>query len=95
MTDLVQIRYLESSCKYLEPFFFFFFSFPPNSKIKGSSHEKKIKNFDFLKNGSNDLIKFCGFTVHLEPNNMTPLAFPRKIHEARKIIFNFLSGIFR
>ena len=31
-----------------------FFSFPPTPKIKGSSHEKKIKKFDFLKNGSND-----------------------------------------
>ena len=31
-----------------------FFSFHTNPKIKGSSHKKKIKNFDFLKNGSND-----------------------------------------
>ena len=31
-----------------------FFSFHPNPKIKGSSHKKKIKNFYFLKNGSND-----------------------------------------
>ena len=31
-----------------------FFNFSPTPKIKGSSHEKKIKNFDFLKNGSND-----------------------------------------
>ena len=30
------------------------FSFRPNPKIKGSSHKKKIKKFDFLKNGSND-----------------------------------------
>ena len=49
-TDLVQVRYLGSSCKYLEPFF----SFPPIPNIKGSSYEKKIKNFDFLKNGSYD-----------------------------------------
>ena len=49
-TDLVLIRYLGSSCKYLERFFF---SFSPTPKIKGSSHEKKIKNNDFLKNGSN------------------------------------------
>ena len=32
----------------------FVYSFPPNPKIKGSSHEKKIENFDFLKNDFND-----------------------------------------
>ena len=32
--------------KYLEPFLIF----PPTPKIKGSSHEKKTKNLDFLKN---------------------------------------------
>ena len=32
-----------------------FFSFPPNPKIKGSSNKKKIKNSDFLKNGSNEI----------------------------------------
>ena len=31
-----------------------FFSFIPTPKIKGSSHEKNMKIFDFLKNGSND-----------------------------------------
>ena len=41
---------MESFCKYLEPFFYF----SPTPKIKGSSHKKKIKNFDFLKNGSNE-----------------------------------------
>ena len=46
-TDLVQIRYLGSSRKYLEPFFF---SFPPTPKIKSSSNKKKNKNLDFLKN---------------------------------------------
>ena len=30
------------------------FSFHPNPKIKGSSHKKKIKNFYFVKNGSNN-----------------------------------------
>ena len=51
LTDLVQIRYIGPSCKYLEPFFF---SFPPTLRIKGSSHKKKIENLEFLKNGSND-----------------------------------------
>ena len=37
-TDLVQSRYVGSSCKNLE----FFFSFSPTPKIKGSSHEKKL-----------------------------------------------------
>ena len=32
----------------------FVFSFSPSPKIKGSSYKKKLKNFDFLKNGSND-----------------------------------------
>ena len=30
------------------------------------------------------LIKFCGFTVHLKPNNMTQSAIPGKFPEARK-----------
>ena len=46
----VKNRYLGPSRKYLEPFF----SFPPNPKIKGSSHKIKIKKIHFLKNGSND-----------------------------------------
>ena len=49
--DLVQIRYLGSFCKYIEPFFFSFSSTP---KIKGSSHEKKYKKMIFFKNGFND-----------------------------------------
>ena len=36
--NLVQNRYLGPYRKYLE---LFFFSFYPNPKIKGSSHEKK------------------------------------------------------
>ena len=72
LTDLVQIWYLGFSCKYLEPFF----SFPPDPKIKGSSHKKKIKNFDFLKNALTIFIKFCGFIEHSNPNNMTLSAFP-------------------
>ena len=54
MTDLVQIRYLESSCKYLERVFFF--SFPPTPKIKDfeknhiyfSSHSKQ----DYIEKSS-------------------------------------------
>ena len=36
------------------------------------------------------LFKFCVFIVHSKPNNMTPSAFPVKILETRKIVFNFL-----
>ena len=49
-TDLVQIRYLGSSCKYLE----LFLVFPLPLKLRVVHMRKKIKNFDFLKNGSND-----------------------------------------
>ena len=49
-TDLVQIRYYGPLVNISSRFF----SFPPTLKIKGSSHEKKNKNFDFLKSGSND-----------------------------------------
>ena len=33
-------------------------------------------------------IKFCEFIVHSKPNNMTLSAFPGKIPETRKIVFN-------
>ena len=39
LTNLVQIRYLGLSYKYLQPLF----SFQPTLKIKGSSRTKKIK----------------------------------------------------
>ena len=65
-TDLVQIRYIGSSFKYLKPFFF-----SPNPKIKDSSHEKEIKVLIFSKKAPTILIKFCGFIVHSNPNNMT------------------------
>ena len=34
---------------------------------------------------------FFGFIVHSKPNNMTLAAFPGKIRELKKIVFNFLS----
>ena len=37
------------------------------------------------------LVKFCGFIVHSKPNNMKLSAFPGKIPETGKIVFNFLS----
>ena len=38
------------------------------------------------------LIKFCGLTVHSKPKNMTLSAFPEKIPETRKLVFNFCSS---
>ena len=57
LTGLVQIRYLESSCKYLKQFFFLVFPYP---KIKDSSHEKKLKILIFSKMALTILIKFVG-----------------------------------
>ena len=62
-TDLVQIRYLGSSSKYLEPFFF---GFPLTPKIKGSSHEKKLKILIFSKMAPTILIKFSISMVPLQ-----------------------------
>ena len=73
-TDLVQIRYLESSYKYLEPFF----SIAPTPKIKGSSHEKKIKNFDFLKNGSNGFYYILRIYSTFEAQQYHTIGFSRK-----------------
>ena len=87
MTNLVQIRYLGSSCKYLEPVIF---SFSPTPKIKGSSHAKKNKILIFSKCALTILIQFCGFIEHSKPNNMTLSVFPEKIPEIRKIVSNFL-----
>ena len=55
-----------------------FFSFSPTPKIKGSSHEKKLKILIFSKMASTILIKLCRFIVHSKPNNMTLSAFPGK-----------------
>ena len=73
-TDLVQIQYLVSSCKYLE----LFFNFPPNPKIKGSSHEKKIKYFGFLNNGSNDFYEILWVYYRFEAQQYGIIGFSRK-----------------
>ena len=88
MIDLVQIRYLGSSWKYVE---YFFFSFLPILKTKGNSHKEKYEISIFSKMALTIWIKFCGFIVHSNPNNMTQSAFPGKNLESRKIVFNFLS----
>ena len=48
-----------------------FFRFRFTLKINGNSHEKKIKIFIFSKIAPTIFIKFCGFLVHLNLNNMT------------------------
>ena len=87
-TDLIQIRYIGSSCKYLESFFLVF---PLPLKLREVHMRKKFKILIFSKTATTILIKFCGFIVKSKPNNMTPSAFPGKIPETRKIVFNFLS----
>ena len=73
--DLVQIRYLGSSCKYLEPFP----QFAPTPKIKGSSHEKKIKIF-FLDSGNfpgkAGSVILSSFECTINPQNLIKLLKP-------------------
>ena len=52
---------------------------------------KKLRILIFSKMAPTILIKFCGFIVLSTPNNLTLSAFPEKIRETRKIVFNFLS----
>ena len=50
-TDLVQIWYLGSSHKYLEPFFIFSLSL----KLRVVHIRKFVMVFEFLKNGNNEI----------------------------------------
>ena len=86
LADLVQNIYLGSSRKYLETFF----SFPPNPKIKDSSHKKKkLKNLIFSKMAPAILIKFCGLIVYSIYNIVILATFAGKIPETGKIFLNF------
>ena len=82
LTDLIQMRYLGSSRKYLEQFL----SFASTPKIKRNSNMKKISVF--LKMASTILIKFCGQIVHSKPNNMIS-AFVEKSLKLEKYFFKF------
>ena len=65
-----------------------FFSFPPNPKIKGSSHEKKIKNIDFLKNDSNDFDYILWVYSTFQAQQYDAIGLPwKKIPEIRKNSF--------
>ena len=46
--------------------------------MKGSSHEEKIKNFDFLKNGSNDFHQIVWVYNTLEPQQYDTIGYSRK-----------------
>ena len=70
-------------------FFFFFFRF--THKFKSSSHKKKIKNFFFLKNGSNYFHQIFWVYCTFEPQQYGSIGFSQKIFVTRKIFFNFLS----
>ena len=85
-TDLVQIRYLRSSSKYLEPLFLVF---ALTLKLRVVHIRKKFKISIFSKMVPTILIKFYAFIVHSKPNNMTLSAFPGKIPETGKIYLKF------
>ena len=80
MTNLVQIRYIGSSCKYLKPFF----SSPLLLKLRVVHIRKKFKISTFSKIALTILFKFCGFIVHSKPYNMILLAFPEKSLKLKK-----------
>ena len=90
LTDLVQIRYIGSSCSL--NISSRFFTFPPTPKIKSSSHKKKFKSSNFSKIALTIFIKFCGLMVHSKPNNMIPANLPGKIPVTAKIFLNFFSS---
>ena len=70
-----------------------FLIFPLPLKLMVVHIRKKFKISIFSKMASTILFKFCVFIVHSKPNNMTLSAFPEKILETRKIVFNFLSQV--
>ena len=67
---------------------FFGFDLPP--KLRVVHIRKKIKIFIFSKMAPTIFIKFCGFIILWNPNNMALSAFPDKILVNRKYYFYFL-----
>ena len=57
----------------------FVFDLPLKLRVVHIRNNYKISIFS--KMAPSKLIKFCGFTVHSKPNNVTPSAFPEKIPE--------------
>ena len=86
LTDLVQIRYIGSSCKYLEPFFLVF---PLPLKLRVIHIRKKFKFSIFSKVALTILINFFEFIVYSKSNNMALSTFSGKIPETGKIFFIF------
>ena len=73
-------------------FFFFFICFRSTLKMKGSSHQKKIKNYCFLKNCFNDFHKILWIYSTFEPHHYDIIGYSRKILETKKKnFFIFLS----
>ena len=71
LISLVQNRYVGFSRKYFEPFF----TFPPNPKIKGNSHKKKIEHLDFLKKWLQRFNKMLSLYSTFETHNITVSIF--------------------
>ena len=87
MTNLIQIRYVGSPCKYLLPVFFRFRS---TLKFK-VVHIRKIYYFHFLKNCSNDFYQILWIYCTFEPQQYDTIGFSRKkILVTRIIFFKFL-----
>ena len=78
LTILLQIRYLESPCKYFLPFF------RSTLKMKGSSHQEKIKKFCFLKNCFNDFHKMLWIYSTVEPQQYDTIGYLWKILQTKK-----------
>ena len=78
-----KIQYLLCSCKDLKPFFSF--SLPLKLRV---AHIKKIKNSDFLKNGSYDYDLILLFYSTFETQQYDTIGFSQKIPEARKMYLN-------
>ena len=69
----------------LQIFLAIIFVFDLPLKLRGVHIGKNYKISIFSKLAPRKLIKFCRFTVHLKPNNVTLSAFPEKIPETEII----------
>ena len=90
LTNIIQIRYLGTPCKYLLPDFSVF-ELP--LKLRVVHTRKKFKISIFSKMALTIFFKFCVFIVHSKPNNMTPSAFPGKSLKLEKQYLIFCSHV--
>ena len=82
LINLVQNRYLGSLANISN---LLFLVFTLTLKLRVVHIRKKFKKLIFPKMAPTILIKFCGLIVHLKPNNVILVNFPRKIPETGKI----------